>query len=95
MQVDAGDVGYIRVGDAVHVKLDTYPFQRHGTLAASVRNVSEDAFRREAGARGSSDAFYLARLALSATVLKNMPENARLLPRHDDQRRDRGSASVR
>jgi len=80
VQVDAADVGYIRVGDAVHVKLDTYPFQRHGTLPATVRTISEDAFRREAGTRGSSDAFYLTRLALQAAQVKNMPENARLLP---------------
>ena len=80
VQIDAVDVGYIKRGDLVHVKLDAFPFQRHGTLDAKVRTISEDAFRRDASARGGSDAFYLSRITLDNTNLKNMLSSGRLMP---------------
>ncbi|MDB5896016.1 MAG: secretion protein HlyD [Rhodoferax sp.] len=80
VQVESTDVGYIKVGDPVHVKLDAFPFQRHGTLDARVRTISEDAFRREAAAKSGADAFYVSRVALQPIALKNMKEGSRLLP---------------
>ena len=80
VQIDAVDVGYIKRGDVVHVKLDAFPFQRHGTLDAKVRTISEDAFRRDAAARIGSDAYYLSRITLDNTNLKNMLTSGRLMP---------------
>jgi HlyD family secretion protein len=78
--IDSVDVGYVKLGQAVHVKLDTFPYQRHGTLDAKVATISEDAFRRDANSKGGADAYYLARLQLQGTDLKNMKEGTRLLP---------------
>lgn len=80
VHIDAVDVGYIKLGDAVHVKLDAFPFQRHGTLDAKVRTLSEDAFRRETPAKTGGDAYYASRITLEKVNLKNMLENSRLLP---------------
>ncbi len=80
VQINAVDVGYIKRGDVVHVKLDAFPFQRHGTLDARVRTISEDAFRRDAAARVGSDAYYLSRITLDNTNLKNMLSSGRLMP---------------
>ncbi|MDB5849050.1 MAG: secretion protein HlyD [Rhodoferax sp.] len=80
VQVESADVGYIKVGDPVHVKLDAFPFQRHGTLHAQVRTISQDAFRRDAAAKSGADAFYLSRVTLQPTPLKNMKDSAQLLP---------------
>lgn len=85
VQIDSIDVGYVKLGDVARLKLDAYPFQRHGTIAARVRTVSEDAFRRDAnipggGASGGVDAYYLSRIGLGDAHLKKMPEQARLLP---------------
>ena len=83
VQVESADVGYIKVGDPVHVKLDAFPFQRHGTLHAQVRTISQDAFRRDAAAKSGADAFYLSRVKLEPTAglaLKNMKDGAQLLP---------------
>lgn len=80
VQVDAADIGYIRRGSKAHVKLATFPFQRHGTLDAEVRTLSEDAFQREQGPRAGGEAFYVARLAMAQMELKNMNDTARLLP---------------
>lgn len=78
-QIDAADVGYVKAGDKAHMKLDAFPYQKHGTFAGEVRTISEDAFRREAGTSGA-DAYYLTRITFGEAHLKNMPSTARLLP---------------
>jgi HlyD family secretion protein len=80
VEIDSADIGYIKLGHPVHVKLDAFPFQRHGTLDATVRTISQDAFKRNPGAPGAADAYYLSRLTLEASGLKNMKESSRLLP---------------
>jgi HlyD family secretion protein len=80
VHIDSLDVGYIKLGGAAHIKVDAFPFQRHGTLDATVRTVSEDAFRRETPSKNGADAYYMARIALESTELKGMKDGARLLP---------------
>ena len=80
VQIDALDVGYIRRGDLAHVKIDAFPFQRHGALEAKVRTISEDAFRRESAQGQGLDAYYLSRVGLGQARLKKMSPQARLLP---------------
>jgi HlyD family secretion protein len=80
VQIDSLDVGYVKAGDAARLKLDAYPFQRHGLLDGEVRTISEDAFRREADPGQNMDAYYKGRISLGHTQLKRMPERARLLP---------------
>ena len=80
VRIDSVDVGYIKLGDKVHLKLDAFPFQRHGTLDARVRTMSEDAFRRDASAKSGADAYYVSHMTLDKITLKNMTETSRLLP---------------
>ncbi len=80
VQIDSVDVGYIKPGDLAHVKLDAFPFQRHGSITAHVRTISEDAFRRENNSTPGMEAFYMSRVALGNTPLKNMKPRSRLLP---------------
>jgi HlyD family secretion protein len=62
------------------LKIDAFPFQRHGTIDGTVRTVSEDAFRRDASSKTGGDVYYQTRITLSSTNLKNMIEKSRLLP---------------
>ena len=80
VKIDALDIGYVKTGDATHIKLDAFPFQKHGTLDGQVRTISEDAFRRESAVAGGLDAFYVSRIAFGDAKLKNMTERSRLLP---------------
>ena len=80
VQIDSIDVGYVKVGDVAHLKLDAFPFQRHGDITAKVRTISEDAFRRDAAQGQGLDAYYLSRIEMGKSRLKNMPAAARLLP---------------
>lgn len=80
VQIDSLDIGYIKPGDPVHIKLDAFPFQRHGDLPGTVRTVSEDAFRRDTAQAQGLDAYYLSRITLGTHKLKNMKPQSRLLP---------------
>jgi len=81
VQIDSLDVGHVKPGDVAHIKLDAFPFQKHGTLEAKVRTLSEDAFKRETtNAETGTDAYYVSRIDLGGSKLKNMDSHARLLP---------------
>jgi len=81
------DVGLVHVGDDVRVKLDAFPFQRHGTAQGRIATISADAFRptRSDGTssvppREDATSFHKARVTLLDTKLRNTPANYRLLP---------------
>ncbi len=37
------DIGFVRVGQGAEVKLDTFPFQKYGTIPGTVLSLSPDA----------------------------------------------------
>lgn len=80
VQIDAVDVGFIKLGHPVNVKVDAFPYQKHGTLDAKVRTISEDAFRKDATGNPVANPFYLSRLVLASPQFTNMKVGARLLP---------------
>lgn len=88
VDVESKDIGRIRAGDAVRIKLDAFPFQRHDTLPGKVRVISEDAYQRNAPEsmlapapdRQPGEAFYRTRINLLSTTLRNVPEGFRLMP---------------
>jgi HlyD family secretion protein len=80
VKIDSVDVGYIKVGHPVHLKIDAFPFQRHGTIEGKIRTISEDAFKRDGNTKTAGDVYYVARITMTSTALKNMVEKARLLP---------------
>lgn len=45
--IDPKDIGYVRVGDSCRLKLEAFPFQRHGTLQGTLRTVSDDVIQTE------------------------------------------------
>lgn len=41
------DIGFINLDQEVEIKLDTFPFQKHGILEGKVKKISPDAFEDE------------------------------------------------
>ncbi|HEX8606332.1 MAG TPA: HlyD family type I secretion periplasmic adaptor subunit [Pseudoduganella sp.] len=81
VEIDSADIGYIRSNASVHLKLDAFPFQKHGALDGKLRTVSSDSFKREQVAAGQgTDAYYLARVDYGNTQLRRMEPGSRLLP---------------
>lgn len=81
VQVDSLDIGNIKVGDLTHVKLDAFPYQKHGMLDGKVITISEDSFKRDQVRPGEgTNAYYLATVAWGDSKLRKMEGSARLLP---------------
>jgi HlyD family secretion protein len=87
VDVDSADVARLRVGDKVRVKLDALPFQRHGTIDATLRVITENSFQTDkSGARAPDSkpdgqpAFFRARIALGPLDLRDVPKDFRLIP---------------
>lgn len=78
VEVRAADISRVRSGDQVRLKLDAFPFQRHGTIAGRVRVVSEDAFIDDK--TKDKPPVYRARIALEGTGLRDVPSDFRLIP---------------
>ncbi len=87
--VSSSEVGNIKSGDEVVVKVDAFPYQRHGLLKGRLLYVSEDSYAmNEAGgqAQGSSPqsrgggAVHRARVELLDTTLEHMPPGGHLIP---------------
>jgi len=74
--VDPGEIGYIRPGDSCRLKLETFPFQKHGAIEGVLRTIGNDSVRSE----GSEKPKYKARVELTHTKLVNVPEDFRLMP---------------
>ena len=70
------DIGKVKIGSDVRVKLNAYPFQRHGTLDGKIRNLSENTLQKQSQIPIS---YYRARIVLSGT-LKRVPKDFRLIP---------------
>jgi hemolysin D len=88
VEVEARDIGRIRTGDSVRVKLDAFPFQRHDTLPGKVRVISEDSFQQNSPVamdktekeQEGPAAFYRTRIDLLSHQLRNVPPGFRLMP---------------
>ena len=89
VMVASDDIGFIRPGATVVVKVDAFPFQRHGMLHGRVRSIGEQSV--PAGARSGQvdtanapssggNAFHRVLVELTSTTLDRMPEGVRLIP---------------
>jgi HlyD family secretion protein len=84
VQVEGKDVGSLKVSQPVRLKLDAFPFQKHGTGTGTVRLISQDSFASEKGEEQgqthSTRTVYRMRVDLNDMHLKALPENFRMLP---------------
>jgi len=81
VQIDSVDVGYVKAGMPVHLKVDAFSFQEHGMLEGTIRTISQDSFKRESTDKnsGGTDNYYLSRIPY-VSKLRKLPPGARLLP---------------
>jgi hemolysin D len=75
------DVGFIRPGDPVKVKLDAYDFVAHGMVDGRVRWISEGSFNTDENTgQPTQQPYYRVRVALTKVQLHNIPDSFRLIP---------------
>ncbi|MDX2221194.1 MAG: HlyD family type I secretion periplasmic adaptor subunit [Rhodospirillaceae bacterium] len=90
VMINSSDIGYAKPGDEVVVKVDAFPYQRHGLMQGKLLTVSEESFPGGGVAapgsvlpppsRAGSGAYHRALVELTDTTLDNLPEGARLIP---------------
>ena len=80
LQIDAQDVGYIKLNDPVRLKIDAFPFQKHGLIKGSLEKLGQDAFTKDVNSSQASAPYYLGRASLEKNELRNLPRNAPLIP---------------
>jgi hemolysin D len=80
VSIDGRDVGQVSNGQPVRMKLEAWPFQKHGTLAGQVRTVSEDTFNPDPKKNAEQRPYYRARVAVTAVKLRDVPAGFRLIP---------------
>jgi HlyD family secretion protein len=84
IMISSGDVGYVRTGDDVIVKVDAFPYLRHGMMEGRLRSVSEESYDAGGKApeqgRSTGGAFHRAEVELVKTKLEHMMEGAHIIP---------------
>jgi hemolysin D len=79
VQITSQDVGYVKVSDPVRIKIDAFPFQKHGLIEGQLDKMGQDAFTPNS-ANTANAPYYLGRATLDRNNLRNLPRNAPLLP---------------
>jgi HlyD family type I secretion membrane fusion protein len=80
VEINNQDIGFVKVGDHVEVKIDAYPFIQHGTAKGTITSISEGSFTSGDNTQQNRSAFFKARVRIDSTPLRNVPANFRLIP---------------
>lgn len=86
IQIGSRDVGYTKAGDEVVIKVDAFPYQRHGFLKGRLLSVGEESFdsapasQDGAGTSRAAPAVHRGRVELLSTDLERLPPGAHLIP---------------
>jgi hemolysin D len=79
VNVDASDIGFIKAGDPVQLKLDAYRFMQHGTAKGVIKTVSEGSFTVDDN-NVPVPAYFKVRVRIMEVRLHNVPADFRLVP---------------
>jgi HlyD family secretion protein len=89
--VSGHDDGYVRVGDPVAVKFDTFPFARYGMAYGTLRIVSSNSFSSQDQQRqhdashvpvpsNDMEPYYRARITIDRVALRGVPDGFQIIP---------------
>jgi HlyD family type I secretion membrane fusion protein len=76
--IDARDIGFIREGDPVSLKVEAYNYLRHGTVEGHVKMISEDTFKQDQNSQTPVRPYYRALVTIDKVALTNVPEGLKL-----------------
>lgn len=80
IQIDSPDIGFVRVGATTRIKVDAFPFQKHGTIQGRLEKLGHDAQPREATANSPPVLAYTGRVELGDLTLRNLDRTVALMP---------------
>lgn len=88
VMISSKDIGFIKPGDEVVVKINAFPYRKHGMLKGTLEFISQESYSggKGAGGGGAGDdgsggggAMHVGRVKLHSTKLRNLPEGIRLI----------------
>jgi hemolysin D len=79
VDVETKDIGFIKVGDPVDIKLDAYRFIHHGTAKGVVKTISEGSFTTDDN-NAAVPPYFKVRVTTKEVHLRNVPADFRLIP---------------
>jgi membrane fusion protein, hemolysin D len=79
VNIRAEDIGFIKAGDPVQLKLDAYRYMQHGTAKGVIRTVSEGSFTVDDN-QTPVDPYFKVRVMITEVHLRNVPADFRLIP---------------
>jgi hemolysin D len=79
INIPSEDIGFIKVGDPVQIKLDAYRYMHHGTAKGVIRTISEGSFTTDDNNVPTSP-YFKVRVAINEVHLRNVPADFRLIP---------------
>ena len=80
ISISSSDVGYLKVGDPTVIKVDAFPYQRHGFLEGRLRSVAADSSAAGGNGPATGAAYHHGQVELVSTTLKAIPDGVRLIP---------------
>lgn len=79
VRVGSEDIGFVKVGDPVQIKLDAYRYMQHGTAKGVIRTISEGSFTVDENNLPLPPYFRVG-VAITEVRLRNVPSDFRLIP---------------
>lgn len=79
MRIDASEIGFVKKGDLVRIKLDAYRFMQHGTARGTIVNISEGSFT-VSDDNQVVPPFVRVRVRIVDAKLVGVPKDFRMLP---------------
>jgi len=77
--VQSTDIGFVRIGQEVHLKLDAYRYLEYGVAKGKVKSISENSFTLDDNNQPTTP-YFKVHVQLTNTKLRGVPKNFRLLP---------------
>jgi hypothetical protein len=79
LRLPAGEIGFVKKGDPVQIKLDAYRFTQHGTATGKITNISDGSFT-VSDDNQVVDPYFRVRIAVTEAKLRNVPSDFKLIP---------------
>lgn len=79
VHVPAQDVGFVKIGHEVRMKLDAYRYMEYGVAKGVVQSISENSFTLDDNNQPVA-AYFKVHVAITEAKLRNVPKTFRLLP---------------
>ena len=80
VKIEASDISNVNIGDPVRVKIDAFPFQKHGIVEGSINRISQDTTSNSSDDKKNTFGFYTARVSLKEISLDNLNKPLKVLP---------------